>query len=74
MNVEYAELLKHKKELYSEYRQSKKEMQDFVIAKHNIDSFLLIQEAELSAERTRSKEKGNKKYGKITLGQSMSFS
>ena len=27
-SIEYAEILKHKKELYSEYRQSKKEMQD----------------------------------------------
>lgn len=61
LNVEYAEILKHKKELYSEYRQSKKEMQDFVTAKHNIDSFLRIQEAETSAERSRSKEKENKK-------------
>jgi len=61
LNVEYAEILKHKKELYSEYRQSKKEMQDFVTAKHNIDSFLRIQEAETSAERSRPKEKENKK-------------
>ena len=61
LNVEYAEILKHKKELYSEYHQSKKEMQDFVTAKHNIDSFLRIQEAETSAERSRSQEKENKK-------------
>ena len=61
LNVEYAENLKSKKELYSEYRQSKKEMQDFATAKHNIDSFLRIQEAEMSAERSRSKEKENKK-------------
>lgn len=61
LNVEYAEILKHKKELYSEYRQSKKEMQDFVTAKHNIDSFLRIQEAEISAEKSRLQEKENKK-------------
>lgn len=61
LNVEYAKLLSHKKELYSEYRQSKKEMQDFVTAKHNIDSFLRIQEPELSTEKTKSKEKENKK-------------
>ena len=61
LNVEYAEILKHKKELYSEYRQSKKEMQDFVTAKHNIDSFLRIQDAEASADKSKSKEKENKK-------------
>ena len=61
LNVEYAEILKHKKELYSEYRQSKKEMQDFVTAKHNIDSFLRIQDVETSAEKSKSKEKENRK-------------
>lgn len=61
LNVEYAEILKRKKELHSEYRQSKKEVQDFVTAKHNIDSFLRMQEAETSAEKSRSKEKENKK-------------
>ena len=61
LNVEYAEILKHKKELYSEYRQSKKEMQDFVTAKHNIDSFLRTQETEASVEKSKSQEKENKK-------------
>ena len=61
LNVEYAEILKHKKELYSEYRQSKKEMQDFVTAKHNIDSFLRMQDVEVSAEKSRFQEKENKK-------------
>jgi len=36
-------------------------MQDNVTAKHNIDSFLRIQEAEISAEKSRLQEKENKK-------------
>ena len=53
LNVEYAKLLSHKKELYSEYRQSKKEMQDFVTAKHNIDAFLRAQEHEQEQKKQR---------------------
>ena len=38
MNIK--EILKNKKELYSEYRQSKKEMQDFLIAQKNVETIL----------------------------------
>ena len=61
LNEEYAKLLGHKKELYSRYRQSKKEMQDFVTAKHNVDSFLRIQETDPSAGISKEKEKQNVK-------------
>jgi hypothetical protein len=53
LNAEYAEILAKKKEAYSEYRQAKKEMQEFVKAKHNIDMFLgdeRIQEQELKKQ------------------------
>ena len=52
LNEEYAELLAHKKEWYSEYRKVKKEMQDMVRAKHNVDEFLGIYD---SSEKTKEK-------------------
>jgi hypothetical protein len=61
LNDEYGKLLSRKKELYSEYRQSKKEMQDFVTAKHNIDSFLRVQDPEQSSEKSKLHERENKK-------------
>lgn len=61
LNVEYSELLNKKKELYSAYRQSKKEMQDFLTAKHNVDSFLQIQDPEFQAERDNQKKRQTKK-------------
>ena len=61
LNVEYSELLNKKKESYSVYRQSKKEMQDFLTAKHNIDSFLRIQDPEHPEERGNQKKRQNKK-------------
>ena len=61
LNVEYAERLSYKKELYSEYRQVKKEMQNFVTAKHNIDSFLRIQDTEVSAKKKKTQKRENDK-------------
>ncbi len=46
LNEEYAKVLAAKKSAYAEYRQVKKEMQDYVTAKHNVDAFLSAQEKE----------------------------
>lgn len=61
LNVEYAEVLNRKQSLYSQYRQSKKEMQDFVTAKQNVDSFLRTQEQEQFAETQKQRETKKKK-------------
>ena len=45
LNEEYANLLKKKKMAYAEYRQAKKEMTDYVKAKHNVDAFLKMQDS-----------------------------
>lgn len=52
-NAEYAEVLAKKKSAYAEYRQAKKEMQDYVTAKHNIDVFLRAQENEQERKKQR---------------------
>ncbi len=40
LNEEYTQLLFEKRQAYSEYRQAKKEMQDFLIAKKNVEAIL----------------------------------
>ena len=53
LNAEYAKVLEEKKSAYAEYRQAKKEMQDYVTAKHNIDAFLRAQENEKEQKKQR---------------------
>ena len=53
LNAEYAEVLAKKKSAYAEYRQAKKEIQDYVTAKHNIDAFLRVQENEQERKKQR---------------------
>ena len=53
LNAEYADVLVKKKAAYAEYRQAKKEMQDYVTAKHNIDAFLRAQENEQVRKKQR---------------------
>ena len=59
LNEEYAKVLATKKAAYAEYRQVKKEMQDYVTAKHNVDAFLNAQEKEQMQmeEQKRKKQK-----------------
>lgn len=59
LNEEYAKVLAAKKAAYAEYRQAKKEMQDYVTAKHNVDAFLNAQEKEQMQmeEQKRKKQK-----------------
>ena len=40
LNEEYARVLAEKRAAYSEYRQAKKEMQDFLIAQKNVETIL----------------------------------
>ena len=61
LNDEYRKVLDRKKELCSEYRLSKKEMQDFVNAKHNVDSFLQTLDTEQSSEKAKPQERKNNK-------------
>lgn len=60
LNAEYAELLARKKQAYSEYREAKKEMQDYLIAKQNIDQILGVDE-KAEAEKAKKKEKDKNK-------------
>lgn len=53
LNMEYAEVLAKKKAAYAEYRQAKKEMHDFVTAKHNVDAFLGAKEKEQERKKQR---------------------
>lgn len=52
LNAEFAELNAEKKQLFIEYRQAKKDMQDYQRAKYDIDQFLKEDE-----ERNKSKNK-----------------
>lgn len=56
LNTEYAAVLARKKKAYSEYRQAKKEMQDYVTAKHNID-MILGEDKKVSREQKKEKNK-----------------
>lgn len=57
LNAEYVTVLESKKAAYSEYRQAKKDMQNFVTAKHNIDSFLNSQGIEKIEKEKRQEFK-----------------
>ena len=52
LNAEFAKLNAEKKQLFIEYRQAKKDMQDYQRAKYDIDQFLKEDE-----ERNKSKNK-----------------
>ena len=45
LNEEYAKVLEKRKAAYTEYRQVKKEMTSYAKAKHNIDTFLKMQDS-----------------------------
>lgn len=56
LSAEYADLLAKKKAAYSEYRAAKQEMQDYLIAKRNIEQLLGIEE-EKEADKEKKREK-----------------
>ena len=55
LSAEYAKILGEKKDLYEEYRSAKKEMQDFALARQDIDQFLKIDEQQQKLKRERSR-------------------
>lgn len=58
LNREYSELLKKKKDAYTEYRRIKEENKELQMAKHNLERFLNQQE-----EEQKQKEKQQSKSG-----------
>lgn len=60
LNEEYSMVLAKKKKAYAEYQQVKKEMQDYVIAKHNVD-VILGDERKEEVEHSRKNEKENRR-------------
>ena len=62
LNMEYAEVMKQKKEAYAEYRSVRKEMQDYVIARKTAATILEIDlEAEARKRQEQEKEKATKR-------------
>ena len=62
LNMEYAEVMKQKKEAYAEYRSVRKEMQDYVIARKTAATILEIDlEAEARKRQAQEKEKDTKR-------------
>ena len=53
LNIEYAELLKKKKEAYPDYRKARNEMQELMKAQKNVELFFA--EEKSSAEKTKSR-------------------
>ena len=63
LNMEYAEVMKQKKDAYAEYRSVRKEMQDYVIARKTAATILEIDpEAEARKRQEQEKEKDTKRY------------
>lgn len=56
LSEEYGKVLAKKKELYAGYRQVKKEMQEYVTAKHNIDTFLGSYEKDRAVPETKKQK------------------
>lgn len=56
LSAEYTQVLAEKKAAYTEYRQVKKEMQEYGIAKQDIDRFLKIDEEAQQQEKENKKE------------------
>jgi hypothetical protein len=57
LSAQYGQILAEKKKLYEEYRNVKKEMMDYQIAKRDIDEFLKIDEEQRQKEQNKTKEK-----------------
>lgn len=60
LKAEYVNLLGKKKAAYAEYRKIKKEMQDYVTAKHNVDNFMKMQENKLPVHEQEKKMQKSK--------------
>ena len=60
LNTEYMEVLAGKKKAYVEYRMEKKEMQNYLIAKQNIDAILREDEKVFKQEKNRDEQDMNR--------------
>lgn len=56
LSAEYSQILSEKRKLYEEYREAKKEMMDYQIAKQDIDRFLKIDEEQHQKDQNKTKE------------------
>ena len=56
LSAEYSRILKEKRSLYDEYRQAKKEMMDYQIAKQNVDHFLKLDAEQLPKEKENTRK------------------
>ena len=56
LNEAYGRLLSEKRAAYSEYKKIKKEMQDYQIAKQNVESFYEAQQSWSVEEEIRKKQ------------------
>ena len=56
LSAEYTQVLAEKKAAYTEYRQVKREMQEYGIAKQDVDHFLKIEAEQQQQERESNKE------------------
>ena len=53
LSEEYAKILQEKKKLYESYKETRKEMMDYQIAKQDIDRFLEINEKQKDKEQKK---------------------
>ena len=53
LSEEYAKILQEKRKLYESYKETRKEMMDYQIAKQDIDRFLEIDEKQKNAEKKK---------------------
>ena len=56
LSEEYAKILQEKRKLYESYKETRKEMMDFQIAKQDIDRFLVIDEKQKDKEKKKEKQ------------------
>ena len=53
LSEEYAKILQEKRKLYESYKETRKEMMDYQIAKQDIDRFLEINEKQKDKEQKK---------------------
>ena len=53
LSEEYSKILQEKRKLYESYKETRKEMMDYQIAKQDIDRFLEIEEKQKDKEKKK---------------------
>ena len=64
LDEEFHQLLMEKKQAYTEYRQVKKEMQEYLIAKQTVEHILGIDRKKEEEKRQREQEQQEQKYNR----------